>query len=140
MSAEQSTVGTSSLLTLTACAVDSAAMLTENPEMATGQVMGQPGGCTAPPPMGGLSASNLAWSLQQSLVHLGAAAVDVFYLHQPDPATSLEETLRACHELHQQKKFARLGLSNYMAEEVAEACRLCGAYRCICCLSSTQKI
>ena len=127
------------MVSLADCVVGSAAMLTDNPEMATGQVMGQPS--TAPPPMGGLAASNLAWSLQRSLVHLGAEAVDVFYLHQPDPETSLEETLRACHELHQQKRFARLGLSNYMAEEVVEACRLCGAYQRNCCLMNrTQNI
>eukprot|EP01043_Picozoa_sp_COSAG02_P054656 COSAG02_NODE_6222_length_3716_cov_741.328449_4_plen_130_part_00 len=127
--------------TLTAYAIGSTAMFTDFPEMATGQVMGQSGGSKAPPTrMGGLSASNLAWSLQRSLVHLGAEAVDVFYLHQPDPETSLEETLRACHELHQQKKFVRLGLSNYMADEVAEACRLCGAYGYTYCSSGAQKI
>lgn len=97
-----------------------------------GLVMGQ-AGASVQPAMGGLSAPNLAWSLQRSLVHLGVETVDVFYLHQPDPETSLEETLRACHELHQQNKFVRLGLSNYMAEEVAEACRLCGVCSAICC-------
>lgn len=127
--------------TLTAYAIDFTAMLTDFPEMATGQVMGQSGGSQAPPTrMGGLSASNLSWSLQRSLVNLGAEAVDVFYLHQPDRETSLEETLRACHELHQQKRFVRLGLSNYMADEVVEACRLCGACCCTCCLSGTQRI
>ena len=106
--------------------------------MASGQVMGQPG-ALASPAMGGLSTSNLSWSLQRSLIHLGVETVDVFYLHQPDPETCLEETLRACHELHQQNKFKRLGLSNYMAEEVAEACRLCGArglcFACVMLLS-----
>jgi hypothetical protein len=32
----------------------------------------------------------------------GVSSVDVYYLHQPDPETPLEETLRAAHELHSQ--------------------------------------
>lgn len=37
----------------------------------------------------------------------------------------MEETLRACHQLHQEGKFVELGLSNYAAWEVAEICTLC---------------
>ncbi|KAJ8780851.1 hypothetical protein J1605_000894 [Eschrichtius robustus] len=37
----------------------------------------------------------------------------------------MEETLRACHQLHQEGKFVELRLSNYAAWEVAEICTLC---------------
>ncbi|XP_022407649.1 uncharacterized protein LOC111163342 isoform X2 [Delphinapterus leucas] len=51
--------------------------------------------------------------------------VDLFYLYLPDHGTPVEETLRACHQLHQEGKSVELGLSNYAAWEVAEICTLC---------------
>ncbi|XP_029085859.1 uncharacterized protein LOC114899368 isoform X2 [Monodon monoceros] len=51
--------------------------------------------------------------------------VDLFYLYLPDHGTPMEETLRACHQLHQEGKSVELGLSNYAAWEVAEICTLC---------------
>ncbi|XP_031232899.1 aflatoxin B1 aldehyde reductase member 2-like [Mastomys coucha] len=51
--------------------------------------------------------------------------VDLFYLHIPDHSTPVEETLQACHQLHQEGKFVELGLSNYASWEVAEICTLC---------------
>ncbi|XP_073759688.1 aflatoxin B1 aldehyde reductase member 2-like [Callorhinus ursinus] len=63
--------------------------------------------------------------LETSLKRLQCPRVDLFYLHAPDHNTPVEETLRACHQLHQEGKFVELGLSNYAAWEVAEICTLC---------------
>ncbi|KAM6173436.1 aflatoxin B1 aldehyde reductase member 2 isoform 2-T2 [Erethizon dorsatum] len=63
--------------------------------------------------------------LETSLKRLQCPRVDLFYLHAPDHGTPVEETLRACQQLHQEDKFVELGLSNYAAWEVAEICTLC---------------
>ncbi|XP_040843929.1 aflatoxin B1 aldehyde reductase member 2-like [Ochotona curzoniae] len=63
--------------------------------------------------------------LETSLQRLQCPRVDLFYLHAPDHDTPIEETLRACHQLHQEGKFVQLGLSNYASWEVAEICTLC---------------
>ncbi|XP_031235106.1 aflatoxin B1 aldehyde reductase member 2 isoform X2 [Mastomys coucha] len=63
--------------------------------------------------------------LETSLKRLQCSRVDLFYLHAPDHSTPVEETLRACHQLHQEGKFVELGLSNYASWEVAEICTLC---------------
>ncbi|XP_070466879.1 aflatoxin B1 aldehyde reductase member 3-like isoform X1 [Equus przewalskii] len=65
------------------------------------------------------------FQLETSLKRLQCPRVDLFYLHLPDHSTPVEETLRACHQLHQEGKFVELGLSNYAAWEVAEICTLC---------------
>jgi len=44
---------------------------------------------------------------------------DILYLHGPDIATPIEETLAAVQKLYEQKKFKDLGVSNYAAWEVA---------------------
>ncbi|XP_040843932.1 aflatoxin B1 aldehyde reductase member 2-like [Ochotona curzoniae] len=63
--------------------------------------------------------------LETSLKRLQCPRVDIFYLHLPDRSTPIEETLRACNELHKEGKFVELGISNYAAWEVAEICTLC---------------
>ncbi|XP_059882296.1 aflatoxin B1 aldehyde reductase member 4-like [Delphinus delphis] len=66
------------------------------------------------------------WSqLETSLKWMQCPRVDLFNLHLPDHGTPMEETLRACHQLHQEGKFVELGLSNHAAWEVAEICTLC---------------
>uniref|UniRef100_A0A2K6EJ70 Aldo-keto reductase family 7 like/pseudo n=1 Tax=Propithecus coquereli TaxID=379532 RepID=A0A2K6EJ70_PROCO len=72
-----------------------------------------------------LKPDSLRSQLETSLKRLQCPRVDLFYLHMPDHSTPVEETLRACHQLHQEGKFVELGLSNYAAWEVAEICTLC---------------
>ncbi|XP_025303203.3 aflatoxin B1 aldehyde reductase member 4 [Canis lupus baileyi] len=72
-----------------------------------------------------LKPDSLRTQLDTSLKRLQCSRVDLFYLHAPDHDTPVEETLRACHQLHQEDKFVELGLSNYAAWEVAEICTLC---------------
>ncbi|XP_045860686.1 aflatoxin B1 aldehyde reductase member 3 isoform X1 [Meles meles] len=72
-----------------------------------------------------LKPDSLRAQLEMSLRRLQCPRVDLFYLHLPDHDTPVEETLRACHQLHQEGKFVELGLSNYASWEVAEICTLC---------------
>ncbi|KAM9242106.1 aflatoxin B1 aldehyde reductase member 2-like [Dugong dugon] len=72
-----------------------------------------------------LKPDSLRSQLETSLKRLQCTQVDLFYLHAPDHSTPVEETLRACHQLHQEGKFVELGLSNCASWEVAEICTLC---------------
>ncbi|XP_040843939.1 aflatoxin B1 aldehyde reductase member 3-like [Ochotona curzoniae] len=78
-------------------------------------------------PMDGrtLKPDSVRYQLETSLKRLQCPRVDIFYLHMPDHNTPIEETLRACHELHKEGKFVELGVSNYPAWQVAEICTLC---------------
>ncbi|XP_029007999.1 aflatoxin B1 aldehyde reductase member 3 [Betta splendens] len=58
--------------------------------------------------------------LETSLQRLNTDCVDLFYLHAPDHHTPIQDTLRACNELHKEGKFKEFGLSNYASWEVAE--------------------
>uniref|UniRef100_A0ABM5EKB2 Aflatoxin B1 aldehyde reductase member 2-like isoform X2 n=1 Tax=Pogona vitticeps TaxID=103695 RepID=A0ABM5EKB2_9SAUR len=74
-----------------------------------------------------LRAESVRAQLDTSLQRLQRQSVDLFYLHMPDRETPVEETLRACDQLHKEGKFKELGLSNYPAWEVAEIYTLCKA-------------
>lgn len=63
--------------------------------------------------------------LNESLERLGVDCVDTLYLHFPDPATPISSVLGACADLYGQGKFRELGLSNFPAWMVADACHIC---------------
>ena len=67
-----------------------------------------------------LSAAGLRASVEGSLRRLGTDHVDLFYLHQPDRATPLRETLHTVAELVAERKVGTLGVSNYAAWQIAE--------------------
>jgi len=60
-------------------------------------------------------------SLDQSLKRIGLDYVDIFYHHRPDPNTPLEETMSALDLIVRQGKALYVGISNYKAEEAANA-------------------
>jgi L-glyceraldehyde 3-phosphate reductase len=60
-------------------------------------------------------------SLDQSLKRMGIDYVDIFYSHRPDPETPLEETMTALDQIVRSGKALYVGLSNYSAEQTAEA-------------------
>jgi L-glyceraldehyde 3-phosphate reductase len=63
-------------------------------------------------------------SLDQSLQRMNLEYVDIFYSHRPDPNTPLEETMGAlAHAVHQGKALY-CGISNYPAEQTANALAL----------------
>ncbi|SEG23054.1 Predicted oxidoreductase [Nonomuraea solani] len=66
-----------------------------------------------------LSPAGLRASLEGSLRRLGVDHVDLFYLHQPDRDTPLEETLATVAELTKEGKIGALGVSNYAAWQIA---------------------
>jgi L-glyceraldehyde 3-phosphate reductase len=70
------------------------------------------------------SKKNLIASLDQSLKRLGLEYVDIFYSHRPDPNTPLEETMGALDQVVKQGKALYVGISNYSAEQTAEAIRI----------------
>ncbi|KAL2812546.1 Aldo/keto reductase [Aspergillus cavernicola] len=73
------------------------------------------------------SPSDVRAGLMESLKALNAegTGVDMFYLHGPDRAVPIEETLAAVDKLHREGYFRRFGISNFQAWEVARICEIC---------------
>ncbi|WP_396917319.1 aldo/keto reductase [Mycolicibacterium sp.] len=67
-----------------------------------------------------LSAAGLRASVEGSLSRLQTDHVELFYLHQPDRAAPLTETLSTVAELVAEGKIGALGVSNYAAWQIAE--------------------
>ncbi|MFC5835732.1 L-glyceraldehyde 3-phosphate reductase [Nonomuraea insulae] len=63
-------------------------------------------------------------SLDQSLRRMGLDYVDIFYSHRPDPETPLEETMGALDRAVRSGKALYAGISNYSAEQTAQAARI----------------
>ncbi|MFC2089906.1 L-glyceraldehyde 3-phosphate reductase [Bacteroidota bacterium] len=63
-------------------------------------------------------------SLDQSLERMGLDYVDIFYSHRPDPDTPFEETMGALDQIVRSGKAIYVGLSNYTAEQTAEAVKI----------------
>lgn len=66
----------------------------------------------------GLSRDHVLRACDESLRRLGRERIDVYYMHQPDPATPLEETAAAFDALIRAGKIARAGASNFAAWQV----------------------
>lgn len=63
-------------------------------------------------------------ALEESLQRLAADAIDLWYLHFPDPATPIEETVGAMAKAVEAGKVRYLGLSNVTADQVRRAHRV----------------
>lgn len=74
---------------------------------------------------GHLDEKGLRENLEKSLKALRTEQVDLWYLHGPDRTVPFETTLKVVNELYQEGKFKRLGVSNYMAWEVAQMSEMC---------------
>ena len=70
---------------------------------------------------GKLSRRRIAQRLDASLQRLGADHIDLYYMHFPDAATPLEESLRALEDAVRAGKIRYAGISNHPAWQVAEA-------------------
>jgi aryl-alcohol dehydrogenase-like predicted oxidoreductase len=73
----------------------------------------------------GLSAAAIARAVDGSLERLGVERLDVYYLHVPDRATPIEESLGAMAALQQAGKIAEIGVSNYGSWEILEMIGIC---------------
>lgn len=73
------------------------------------------------PEESGLSRNAIVKALDSSLQRLRTDYVDVFYLHQPDDAVPIEESLDAADSLVRAGKVRQAGISNYAGWQV---CRM----------------
>jgi aryl-alcohol dehydrogenase-like predicted oxidoreductase len=71
-----------------------------------------------------LSPRGLRLSVDASLARLGTDYVDLFYLHQPDRAAALEDTLATIADLVADGKIRALGVSNFSAWQIGEVVRV----------------
>jgi aryl-alcohol dehydrogenase-like predicted oxidoreductase len=77
----------------------------------------------------GLSRKHLFESVESSLRRLGTDYVDLHQCHRPDPMTPIEETVCAYEDLIRQGKVLYWGISQWSAEQIANACRIADARR-----------
>jgi len=68
-----------------------------------------------------LEPARIAAAAEASLKRLGVEAIDLYYAHQDDESTPLEESLAAFDKLVKDGKVLVLGASNYSAERLGEA-------------------
>lgn len=73
----------------------------------------------------GLSVEGINGQLSTSLQAMDMAAVEEYYLHQPDTEHTLLESLKCAHTLVERGKVKTIGMSNYHASEMARAFQLC---------------
>lgn len=73
----------------------------------------------------GLSRPAMLKAIDASLKRLGTDYVDLYYLHMPDYATPIEETLEVMEELVKAGKVRFPAISNYAAWQVAEILWIC---------------
>jgi aryl-alcohol dehydrogenase-like predicted oxidoreductase len=78
--------------------------------------VGNPAGC--PPDDRPLGARQIAWHLDRSLRRLGVERIDLYYLHEFDALTPLEETLEAIGRGVEAGKIARFGVSNASEDDL----------------------
>jgi len=69
-------------------------------------------------------ASSIRSAIDGSLDRLRTDYVDLYYLHKPDPATPIADTLGALDELVLSGKVRAIGCSNFSAEQLADADRV----------------
>jgi aryl-alcohol dehydrogenase-like predicted oxidoreductase len=72
----------------------------------------------------GLGRAAIAGGVDDSLERLGIEQIDLYYAHQDDPGTPLEETLGAFAELIEAGKIRHAAASNYSAERLQQALEL----------------
>jgi aryl-alcohol dehydrogenase-like predicted oxidoreductase len=77
-----------------------------------------------PPPDGGLTGGHPDWiirAVDESLERLGTDRIDLYWLHAPDAATPIGDTLAALDALVDAGKVRELGCSNFSAAQLDEA-------------------
>jgi aryl-alcohol dehydrogenase-like predicted oxidoreductase len=87
--------------------------------------VGNPHGCG--PGERPLSRTQISWHLDASLRRLGVERIDLYYIHEFDRATPLDETLEAMGRAVEAGKIARFGVSNAALADVKAVRTLAGA-------------
>ena len=75
----------------------------------------------------GLSRKHVTESVEASLRRLGTDYIDLHQCHRADPATPLEETVRAYEDLIRRGLVLYWGVSEWKAPLIADACRIADA-------------
>jgi aryl-alcohol dehydrogenase-like predicted oxidoreductase len=75
----------------------------------------------------GGSRAYIMTAVEASLKRLKTDWIDVYYYHRPDPATPIEETLRALDDLVGHGKVRFVGCSNQSGAQIADALEIAGA-------------
>lgn len=70
---------------------------------------------------GGTNRRHIARAIEQSLKRLQTDRLDVYFLHQFDHATPLEETLRGLEDVVRSGKVLYIGASNFAAWQIAKS-------------------
>ena len=86
--------------------------------------VGNPYGC--PPGDHPLSAQQIAHHLDESLRRLRLERIDLYYVHEFEAVTPLEETLEAMGRAHAAGKIAAFGVSNASADQLRAVLKLTG--------------
>lgn len=86
--------------------------------------VGNPHGC--PPGETPLSRAQIAYHLDESLRRLGVERIDLYYIHEFDCVTPLEETLDAMARAVEAGKIDRFGISNASLADVEAVKKLAG--------------
>jgi aryl-alcohol dehydrogenase-like predicted oxidoreductase len=69
---------------------------------------------------GGLSRYHIMREVERSLKKMQTDRIDIYYLHNVDPETELEETLRTMENLVRHGKVRYVGASNYYGAQIVE--------------------
>ncbi len=72
--------------------------------------------------MRGASRRYIITAIEASLKRLNTDWIDLYQIHEPDPETSQDETMRTLEDLIQQGKVRYAGCSNFPAWKVVESC------------------
>ncbi len=89
--------------------------------------VGLAGAPTGPGKVDGLRPERVLRAIDESLARLGMSQVDLYYLHAPDRATPLAETLDAVAEVLKSGKARAWGVSNFASWQVLDAMNLASA-------------
>jgi len=82
-------------------------------------------GVLGDPPQGGLSRQAIFKAVEESLRRLNTDFLDIYYMHWPDDAVPIGESLEAMDRLVRDGKVRYLGSSNYSGWQVTEQHWLC---------------
>jgi L-glyceraldehyde 3-phosphate reductase len=73
----------------------------------------------------GLSSGHILREIDRSLARLGTDHMDIYYMHKPDPATPLAESVQAFNELIEAGKVRYWAISNFSAEQIINLLKVC---------------
>jgi aryl-alcohol dehydrogenase-like predicted oxidoreductase len=77
------------------------------------------------PEVVGLSRRNIMTGIEKSLKRLDTDFIDIYYMHQFDYETSLDETMSAMDDLVRSGKIRYIGVSNFASWQISDTLAVC---------------